>query len=178
MTNNKPIPLHFGPPEHTHARHEPELRNSAIRVFRPSGNTLNITLVVRNDGPTVPDAEISLWAAHYDRQGVTLLRMSDESDVDNRAIAAMGGAQIRRWVGTTILPSNEFFTWTSDTVVHKMPEGTETFILVARIRVPGEEPLLPELPPSRHPRFAVYVGHSPCVVDETVEDQRTTSTSA
>ena len=153
-----PANLYLGPTlEYSKSPHKKDFHNSAISVFRPQGNSLSITITVRNSGDDAENVGLNLYALCFDSDGCIIRPdHKDETANDNLAIVAMASQPVRQWLGHFVPGQDHFMPWTTGAFIYQLPRGTAAFLLVAKVFTPGE-PLPPEnLPPSENSHIAIW----------------------
>jgi hypothetical protein len=152
--------LYFGHNLEDSKPHKSDYNNPEFRVYSLDNCTLNITLTLHNGGEEVPAADINLYAVHFDARGNYVRDGLEGPETDKLALVAMAGRPIRQWLGHVIPKSEHKYAWQSDTIVHKLPKATASYLLVATVTAPGIEPMPDELLPSRNPSVAIWAGHT------------------
>jgi len=145
--------LYFGPDPGVHKR---EYRNPAFSVFEIQGDTLNIDLRLNNDGGDADRVTINLYALHFSHRSrhVDWSKMMPK-EIDEQAILAMAGYPLRAWCDHFV-PECSKPAWQSDTVLHRLPEDTVGFLLVATVATPDTSRHLDKVLPSENPQIALW----------------------
>lgn len=153
-----PATLYFGPEARVH---KPEFRNPAFSVFEVQEDTLNIGIRLDNDGEEVDGVTVNLYALHYSHKTRHLdhSRMTPK-ELNEQAILAMSSHPLRAWCDHFV-PASSKPAWRSDTVLHRLPEGTVGYLLVATVLVACMPKEYEDTRPSENPQIAIWRSEKP-----------------